>query len=140
MSAYGSGATSPRRKEIIYRDLGLSFAAHPITKKVKVVENEEAIKRAVKNLVLTNKGERFYNPLYGGNVTAFLFENFDFTTEFDIKKSITNTINTYEPRVNLREVRVKANPDGNSMEVTIIFSILATNRISETNFTIERVR
>ena len=140
MAAYGSCATSPRRKEIIYRDLGLSFAAHPITKKVKVVENEEAIKRAVKNLVLTNKGERFYNPLYGGNVTAFLFENFDFTTEFDIKKSIRRSVSIYEPRVNLEEVRVEANPDGNSMEVTIIFSILATNRISETNFTIERVR
>jgi len=140
MSAYGSGATSPRRKEIIYRDLGLSFAAHPITKKVKVVENEEAIKRAVKNLVLTNRGERFYNPLYGGNVTAFLFENFDFTTEFDIKKSIRRSVSIYEPRVNLEEVRVEANPDGNSMEVTIIFTILANNRISETNFTIERVR
>ena len=73
-------------------------------------------------------------------MTAFLFENFDFTTEFDIKKSIRRSVSTYEPRVNLEEVRVEANPDGNSMEVTIIFTILATNRISETNFTIERVR
>ena len=42
MSAYGSGAISPRRKEIIYRALGLSFIAHPGTKKVKVLEDEEA--------------------------------------------------------------------------------------------------
>tara|TARA_B100001248_G_scaffold261698_1_gene253723 strand:- start:1436 stop:1858 length:423 start_codon:yes stop_codon:yes gene_type:complete len=140
MSAYGSGAISPRRKEIIYRDLGLSFTAHPITKKVTVLENEEAIKRAIRNLVLTNKGERFYNPLFGGNVTAYLFENFDFTVEFDIKKSIARSIETYEPRVSLNEVRVKSNTDGNSMEVTIIFTILATNRVSETTFTIERVR
>ena len=140
MSAYGSGAISPRRKEIIYRDLGLSFIAHPVTKKVKVLENEEAIKRAVRNLVLTNKGERFYNPLFGGNVTAHLFENLDFTTEFDIKKSITKSISIYEPRVNVEEVRVKSNPDRNSINVTIIFTILATNRVSETTFTIERVR
>ena len=140
MSAYGSGAISPRRKEIIYRDLGLSFTAHPITKKVTVLENEDAIKRAIRNLVLTNKGERFYNPLFGGNVTAHLFENLDFTTEFDIKKSITKSISIYEPRVSVEEVRVKTNPDRNSVNVTIIFTVLATNRVSETTFTIERVR
>ena len=140
MSAYGLGATSPRRKEIIYRDLGLSFAAHPITKKVKVVENEEEIKRAVKNLVLTNKGERFYNPLYGGNVTAFLFENFDFTTEFDIKKSITNTINTYEPRVNLTSVQVDDDQDGNRLVVDIYFYVVGVPGPQQVQTFLQRVR
>ena len=105
-----------------------------------MVENEEAIKRAVKNVVLTNRGERFYNPLYGGNITSYLFENFDFSTEFDIKKSISRSVGIYEPRVKVNEVRVDTNPDRNSLEVTIIFTILATNKVSETNFTIERVR
>ncbi len=140
MSAYGSGAISPRRKDIIYKDLGLSFTSHPVTKKLKVVENEEAIKRAVKNVVLTNRGERFYRPLFGGNITSYLFENFDFSTEFEIKKSISRSVETYEPRVSVEEVRVDSNPDGNFIEVTIIFTILATNQISETNFTIERIR
>ena len=140
MPAYKSGASSPRRKEIIYKDLGLSFVSHPVTKRLKVLENEEAIKRAVKNVVLTNQGERFYNPLFGGNVTAYLFENFDFLTEFNIKKSITKSLDIYEPRVDVEEVRVKTNDDGNSMEVTIIFTILATNQVSDTTFTIERVR
>tara|TARA_Y100000114_G_scaffold100241_1_gene93421 strand:- start:180 stop:602 length:423 start_codon:yes stop_codon:yes gene_type:complete len=140
MPAYKSGASSPRRKEVIYRDLGLSFVSHPVTKRLKVLENEEAIKRAVKNVVLTNQGERFYNPLFGGNVTAYLFENFDFLTEFNIKKSITKSLDIYEPRVDVEEVRVKTNDDGNSMEVTIIFTILATNQVSDTTFTIERVR
>jgi len=140
MPAYKSGASSPRRKEVIYKDLGLSFVSHPVTKRLKVLENEEAIKRAVKNVVLTNQGERFYNPLFGGNVTAYLFENFDFLTEFNIKKSITKSLDIYEPRVDVEEVRVKTNDDGNSMEVTIIFTILATNQVSDTTFTIERVR
>ena len=140
MPAYKSGASSPRRKEIIYKDLGLTFVSHPVTKRLKVLENEEAIKRAVKNVVLTNKNERFYNPLFGGNVTAYLFENFDFTTEFDIKKSITRSLSIYEPRVNVEEVRVETNPDGNTKDVTIIFTILSTSVVSQTNFTIERVR
>ena len=140
MPAYKSGASSPRRKEVIYKDLGLSFVSHPVTKRLKVLENEEAIKRAVKNVVLTNQGERFYNPLFGGNVTAYLFENFDFLTEFNIKKSITKSLDIYEPRVDVEEVRVKTNDDGNSMDVTIIFTILATNQVSDTTFTIERVR
>ena len=140
MSAYKSGAASPKTNEVMFKDLGLNFIPHPVTKKLPILKNENAIKRAVRNLILTNNYERFYNPYFGGNITSYLFENFDFSTEFDIKKSISRSVGTYEPRVKVNEVRVDTDPDRNSLEVTIIFTILATNKVSETNFTIERVR
>ena len=140
MVAFRSGAVNPPIKEKIYRDLGITFNPHPVTKKVKILENEEAIKRAIKNLILTNKGEKPFRPLYGGNITAFLFENFDASTEQNIKSRIARTVNTYEPRVNLIGSEVKANEDNNLLDIKIFFEIIATNRIVETSFTVERIR
>ena len=65
----------PRRNEVVYKDLGLSFIPHPVTKNVGVLKNENAVKRAVRNLILTNKGEQVFDELYGGNITSLLFEN-----------------------------------------------------------------
>ena len=140
MVAYRSGSINPPIKEIIYKDLGLTSNPNPITNKIKILENEEAIKRAVKNLVLTNKGEKPFRPLYGGNITALLFENFSLSTAQDIKSRITKAINTYEPRVVVKSVEVVDETDSNTLRVKIFFEIIATNRIVETSFTVERVR
>ena len=59
--------------EVYYSDVPLNFIAHPVTKTIKPLENEDAIKRALRNLILTNNNELFYRPLYGGNITALLF-------------------------------------------------------------------
>ena len=99
MSAFRSGAVDPRRNEVVYKDLGLSFIPHPVTKNVSVLKNEDAIKRALRNLVLTNKGEKFFDELYGGNITALLFENLTPGDILDIKGNIRDAIRADEPRV-----------------------------------------
>ena len=138
--AYNSIALAPLRKEILYRDLGLTFNPHPVTKKLPILENEEAIKRAVRNVVLTNKGERFYNPLFGGNIRKYLFELFDNTTTISIRKTISRAIETYESRVSVIEVRVDSNIDRNELYISTGFTIKSNNKLVETNFTLERIR
>lgn len=140
MVAYRSGAINPPIKETLYSDLGLSFTINPITKKVKVVKNEEAIKRAVKNLILTNNGEKFFKPLYGGNITALLFENFSQSIERQISSRIKRVVNTYEPRVTVLNVNVTALDDSNSLVVKIFFRIKSTNKVVDTSFQVERIR
>ena len=71
MVALRSGAVDPRRKEVVYRDLGLSFIPHPVTKNIAVLKNEDAVKRAIRNLILTNKGEQVFDELYGGILLLF---------------------------------------------------------------------
>ena len=78
----------PRRNEVVYKDLGLSFIPHPVTKNVGVLKNENAVKRAVRNLILTNKGEQVFDELYGGNITSLLFENITPVTLLNIKEII----------------------------------------------------
>ena len=72
-----SGAQNPLLREIVFSDVNVTFTPHPVTGKLPVLKNADAVKRAVRNLILTNFGERPYDPLYGGNVRALLFENTD---------------------------------------------------------------
>jgi phage baseplate assembly protein W len=140
MTAYKSGAVSPKTNEVIFKDLGLSFVPHPITKKLPVLKNEDAIKRAVRNLILTNNYERFYNPFFGGDITSYLFENFSPITKASIEKSVKDAIEVYEQRVDLLEVDINQKDDMNELIVNIIFR--PKNQIQKTqlSFTVERVR
>lgn len=140
MVALRSGAIDPRRNEVVYKDLGLSFIPHPITKNISVLKNEGAVKRAIRNLILTNKGEQFFNQLYGGDITALLFEHYTPITDIDIKENIRDTVRTYEPRATVLGVEVTPYPDGNSIQINIIFSINDSPNPSQLIFTVERVR
>ena len=140
MSAFRSGAVDPRRNEVVYKDLGLSFVAHPVTKNVSVLKNEDAVKRAIRNLILTNQGEKFFNELYGGNVTALLFENWGPISELSLRKSIKDPVKVYEPRATVLEVEVVSLPDNNRIKINIIFRINDNPNPSELTFTVERIR
>lgn len=140
MPAYRSGAVNPPITEVVYKDLPLSFIAHPVTKTVKPLTNEAAIKRAVRNLILTNNYERPYNPLFGGNIRALLFENFTRGLELELKDKIKNVVRIYEPRASLENVDVRANEDQNALFVEIVFR--PENQVDSVNlsFTVERIR
>ena len=140
MAAYKSGAVNPKTNEIIYKDLGLSFIPHPVTKKLTVLKNENALKRAVRNLILTNYYEKVYSPYYGGNITSYLFENFSPGIKSSIEKSVQDAIEVYEPRVEFLSSNVKINEDQNQLTVEVFFRPLNQSTPVELNFTIERVR
>ena len=135
-----TGSIDPRRKEVVYKDLGLSFIPHPVTKNVGVLKNEEAIKRAVRNLILTNKGEQVFDELYGGHITALLFENITPVTIIDIKENIKTAVRANEPRATILDVEVTAPPDLNSIKVNIVFQINDSPNASTLTFNVERVR
>ena len=91
------------------------------------MKNENAIARSVKNIVFTNPGEKFFNPRFGSRITESLFENADDLTAIEIQKQIEDSINRYEPRVNLRSVEAFANIDGNAFDVTITYDIIGAD-------------
>ena len=140
MVALRSGAVDPRRKEVVYRDLGLSFIPHPVTKNISVLKNEDAVKRAIRNLILTNQGEKFFNQLYGGNVYALLFENWGPILELSLRQDIKNTVQVYEPRATVLGTEIISRPDNNDIKINIIFQINDNPTPSELTFTVERVR
>ena len=68
--------------------------------------NEEAVKNSIRNLLLTNRGDRFFNPTLGGDVRAMLFENISSITSNNLKDLIETAIENYEPRAQLLDVSV----------------------------------
>ena len=103
------------RSNFIYKDLNLFFTKNPLTKDVSKVTDVQAIKRSVRNLVLTDRGERLFHPEIGGDVKGSLFENFTPIMEVELQSAIKNVINIYEPRVVLEDVKVN-DPSGNDLD------------------------
>ncbi len=107
-----------------FKDIGSSLQINPINRDVITTQNETAIARSIRNLVFTEPGERFFNPNLGSRVTKILFENFDEISAQLIKTEIEETINNYEPRVDLIDVSVNPNYDSNEFNVTIRYKIV----------------
>ena len=107
-----------------FKDISLSFKAHPVTKDITILKNENAIKRSVRNLVQTIPTERFFNSLLGSDVRASLFGFVDFGTASVIEKQIRITIINFEPRVDNLRIDVAPRPDDNEFEVTVVFDIV----------------
>jgi phage baseplate assembly protein W len=130
----------PEIQEAIYKDLPLSFNRHPITKNVNALVNAEAVKQSVKNIILTNFYERPYEPIFGGNVTAQLFENADSFLEYNISTTIQRALENYEPRANIISINVDSEEDKNQLNVKIKFKVVALNEPIEITINLERVR
>ena len=111
------------RKSRAFKDISLSFSPHPVTKDLPVLTNERAIIRSVRNLVETIPTERFFNSLLGTDIRDSLFKNFTNATVTIIEDQIRQTIGNFEPRVSNLAIEVDAIPDGNQINVKVLFDI-----------------
>ena len=107
-----------------FLDVSASFKINPINSDVIVTRNENAIARAIRNLVFTLPGEKPFQPLIGSNVSNLLFENLDRITASSIQSEIEDTLNNYEPRISLRTVKVTPNFDSNEFNCVINYDII----------------
>ena len=113
-----------QRRSKGFLDLSASFQSSPLSSDLLVLKNENAIARSVRNLVLTIQGERPFAPILGSNVNKLLFENIDKLTAAALRTEIRNTIENYEPRVEINEIIVDPNYDNNEFNVTVQYYIV----------------
>jgi phage baseplate assembly protein W len=130
----------PELKEPVFKDIPLSFTAHPVTGNVKALVNRDAVKQSVKNIVLTNFYERPYSPNLGGNILSQLFENMDPITEYNIAKNIRQALDNYEPRAIIDEIKSGFYQDENAINITITFRVRNDAEPISVNVLLDRVR
>ena len=123
-----------------FKDLDLNFTAHPVTGDVTRRYDEEAVKRSIRNLLMTNNFERPFHSDIGSQIRAMLFEPVTPLLAASLKRVIINTITTYEPRAILDDVNVTINPDNNSAYVSVVFTIINTFSPVKLDVIIERTR
>ncbi|AGH56087.1 baseplate wedge subunit [Synechococcus phage S-E7] len=126
------------KKSRSFKDLSINLLLNPFTKDVSAVQNDNAIKQSIKNLVLTAPGEKPFQPNIGSRVRQLLFEPLDAFTADTVRDEIINTINQYEPRVQL--VNVQATPvfAGNKLNVYVEYRIVGLPIVETIEFVLQR--
>lgn len=126
-----------RRKE--YKDIDLSFTAKS-NGEIFIKKEAAAVKQAVKNLILTDYFEKPFEPFYGGNIRALLFELADDEVEEETRENIIRAINAYEPRAIVREVSVNYQEERNSISIYIEFQVINTEEVVTFATSLSRLR
>lgn len=133
---------TPLRKRVegLYADFHKDLTVNPVTEDLARLLDEEAVNESLKNLLLTDRGERLFQPNLGSDIRATLFENNTPATITVLKQQITDTIKNYEPRITLIDVEVLSNYDDGKVGVKIYYYL--RNRETElvTTVFLRRVR
>ena len=109
-----------------FKDISMTFQANPLNEDLIALKNENAIARSIRNIVFTLPGEKFFNPSFGSRITESLFENIDDITATIIVDEIRESIQNYEPRVDLNNVEAFPNYDNNSFDLVITYTIIGS--------------
>ena len=105
----------------------MSFKFNPLNGDLIALKNANAISRSIRNIVFTTPGEKYFNEDFGSDVSRSLFENIDDLTASNIRDQIRRSIINFEERVDLREVVVLPNFDGNAFDVIIRYDIIGAD-------------
>jgi hypothetical protein len=108
----------------IWKDVNLMFKRHPETHDLPRVFDVESIKRSVKNLILTDYGERPFQPWIGSNLRGLLFEQMDNQSISGIRSQIVMLLENFEPRVILTSVEINDMSDDHRLRVTLYFRLI----------------
>ena len=122
-----AGLTPRTQAQEFYSDFSKNLDQIPGRKDLSRLINENSIKESIKNIVLTNKGERLFQPNFGCDINASLFENIDNNTVLILRDNIKRAIRTFEPRCDLKNVEIIADLDTNNLQATVVFSVINTS-------------
>lgn len=132
--------TPLRHREILWSDFHKDLTIHPLSDELAIKVNEQSINESLRNLILTDKGERLFQPNLGSNVRATLFENNTPATIRILKENVKDVINNFEPRVSLIDVEISTDYDSEKVKISILYYLL--NSETPITFTVflERTR
>ena len=132
---------TPASKKIsLYQDFKKDLEISPLSQDLTVHKDEDAVRESIKNLILTDRGERLMQPSLGGNISAMLFENLTPSVLKLIEDQVRTTIKLYEPRAELQNVAVTSNIDDNTVKVKITFYIKNVEQPIDLDVFLERTR
>ena len=102
--------------------------------------DEFAVAQSIKNLILTDKMERPFQPTLGCDIRKSLFENFTPQTITVAKQRIAETIGQYEPRAEIINIEASPDEDNNALNMTIVFSLINSDVEQTLGLVLERIR
>ena len=121
-----------------FKDIKIDFARNPFTDDVAHVRNDNSIKQALKNLVLTVPGEVPFDNSIGSRVSELLFEPMDELISDALQDEIASTINKFEPRVSLINTIIVPDYETGKYGVTVKYRIVGLPLTESVSFVLQR--
>lgn len=131
-------ATQIKVRKTKFVDIDLNFGIHPISSDISKRIDNNAISTSLRNLIMTKVYDRPFHPEISSQVADMLFENMTKSTMINLERSIQYVIQNFEPRVEVVQVNVDAQPDNNHLEIEIVYFIVGSVEVVTTKFYIER--
>jgi phage baseplate assembly protein W len=122
-----------------YTDIDLNLTAHPNSRDLTLKQDAEAVKRSIRNIMLTNNYERPFRPNFGANLRALLFELADDITRYEIRNQIVEAIENYEPRARVDNIYLTQDR-ANRMYINLHFGVVGVVEPQEVEVILQRVR
>ena len=107
-----------------FKDISMTFQKNPLNNDLIGLKDSNAIARSIRNIVFTLPGEKFFLPDFGSMISKSLFENINEVTSLTIESELRNSLETYEPRISLKDVSVFPDFDNNAFAVRIVYEII----------------
>ena len=101
--------------------------------KLSYTTEEQAISN-LKNLILTRKGERPFQPTFGTDVYSMLFEQLTKTLSSDLDDSLRADIKLWLPYIIVDTLNVNTDDDNNRININLVVKVTETG--ANTNITI----
>ena len=134
------GTNNSSRSNKTYSDLNLNFTKNPATNDVARLTDIEAVKRSVRNLILTNEFERPFHPEIGSSIRDLLFETITPLNAVLLEDRIREVIVNFEPRAELTGIQVFDEIDNNQYRVIINFTVLGSSEGTTITEFLQRLR
>jgi phage baseplate assembly protein W len=131
---------TPLTQRVVYSDFFTDLDKHPIRSTVLRKTNVDAVKQSLRNLMLTDRGERLFQPNLGGNIRAMLFENITAQTFLTMQEHIKDVITAHEPRADVIDVYIAQTSQEHEVQITIVFRVVNVQEPVTLELLLERVR
>ena len=122
-----------------YTDIDLNITPHPSSGDLVLKKDNDAVKRSLRNIMLTNNFERPFKPNFGANLRGLLFELADDITKMEIRNQISEALEMLEPRVRIDEIYLTQTRP-NEMNVNLHYCIVGSREPQEIEVILQRVR
>lgn len=126
MSAFGTRLRilSATKDSVYYSDIDAELKRDYKDNDLLVITNTSSVQQSMAGIISTRKGERPFDPYFGCDIHASLFENMNFTTAIAVERSIYDAIGKYEPRVLIQNIDVTPIYDKNEYLIVIYYKLI----------------
>ena len=123
-----------------FADFNFNFTSHPATADIVKVEDEDAVRSAIRNLIQTKNFDRPFHPEIGCGIHNLLFDNFTPLTIQLAKKAVGDILRAYEPRAEILDIQVTSPQDSNDLSITVIFRLINSDNPVKVTTILNRTR